>query len=160
MKNRLLLFLPVLLCCLALSGCGEDPTLTKFYDDVDAFCLEAAAIGTNINNIDAQSDTAVDDLLGYLDQLDQAFKVFSDINVPEKFSYLEALADEASSYMTTAVEAYHEAYSNSSYNEYTAAYAMENYERACKRVNVLLQLLRGEEVTDADVTIEKIEETE
>ena len=60
--------------------------------------------------------------------------------------------------MTTAVASYHEAYSNNSYNEYTAEYARENYERACKRVTVMIKLLHGENISDADVTVEEVTE--
>lgn len=158
MKNRLLLLLSMLTLLLTLTGCGEDPKLTKFQNDIDSFCNEVAAIDSGINAIDAQSETAKDELLAYLDQLDQAFKVLAEISAPEQYSYVEELADEASSYMTTAVESYHEAFGNNSYNEYTAEYAKENYERAYKRVTVILQLLHGEDITDADVTIEQTTE--
>lgn len=157
MKNRLFLLLSIAALALMLTGCGEDPKITKFKNDIDSFCNEVVAIDTNINNIDAQSETAKDELLDYLDQLDQSFQVLAGICAPTEYSYVEGLADEASSYMTTAVEAYHEAFSNNSYNEYTADYARQNYERAYKRITVILQLLHGEEITDADVTIEEIE---
>lgn len=158
MKKRLLLLLSVVLAALSLTGCGEDPKLTKFRNDIDSFCNDVAAIDSTINSIDAQSETAKDELLEQLDQLDQAFMVLADIAVPEEFSYIEELADEASSYMTTAVESYHEAFSNNSYNEYTADYARQNYERAYKRVTVILKLLHGEEITDDDVLIEEADE--
>lgn len=157
MKNRLLLLLQLLVLLCLSAGCGKDPKLTKFQNDIDSFCNEVAQIDANINNIDAQSETAKDELLTYLDQLDQAFKVFAEISAPEEYAYVEGLADEASSYMTTAVQSYHEAFGNGSYNEYTAEYAKENYERAYKRVTVVLQLLHGEDITDADVSIEQAE---
>lgn len=153
MKNRFFLLLFVF-AFVFLTGCGEDPKLAKFQKDIDSFCSEVAAIDANINAIDAQSETATEQLLGYLDQLDQSFQVLANISVPEEYSYIEELADDASSYMTTAVESYHEAFSNNSYNEYTADYARQNYERAYKRVTIILQLLRGEEITDEDVTFE------
>lgn len=157
MKNRLFLLLQLLVLLCLSAGCGKDPKLTKFQNDIDSFCNEVAQIDANINNIDAQSETAKDELLTYLDQLDQAFKVFAEISAPAEYAYVEGLADEASSYMTTAVQSYHEAFGNGSYNEYTAEYAKENYERAYKRVTVVLQLLHGEDITDADVSIEQAE---
>ena len=54
--------------------------------------------------------------------------------------------------MTEAVKSYHEAYSNNSYNEYTAAYAKENYTRAYKRVQVIITFLHGDEPKDVDLT--------
>ncbi len=158
MKKRFLLLFAVLVIAISATGCGEDPKLAKFRNDMDSFCQDISEIDTNINNIDASSESARDELLGYLDQLDQSFKVLADMSVPEEFSYIEELADEASSYMTTAVASYHEAYSNNSYNEYTAEYARENYERACKRVTVMIKLLHGENISDADVTVEEVTE--
>ena len=158
MKTKLLLLLSAALLCFVLSGCGEDPVMSKFQQDIDSFCSRVAEIDTGINSINAQSETARDELLNYLDQLDQAFKIFSEISIPDEYSYMEQLTSEASSYMTTAVEAYHEAFRGDSYNEATAEYARENYERAYKRVTVLLQLLHGEEIIGADVTIETVSE--
>ena len=56
--------------------------------------------------------------------------------------------------MTEAVKSYHEAYSNGSYNEYTAEYARQNYSRAYKRVQIIITFLHGEEPSDADLTAE------
>lgn len=145
MKTKLLLLLSAVLFCFVLTGCGEDPAMSKFHEDIDAFCSQVAEIDAGINSINAQSETARDELLNYLDRLDQAFKVLSEITFPEEYSYMVQLTSEASTYMTTAVAAYHEAFGEDSYNEQTAEYARENYERAYKRVILLLQLLNGEE---------------
>ena len=102
--------------------------------------------------MDAQSDNATDELLGYLDQLDTAFQDFADLDFPEEFDYLESLADEASEYMTTAVESYHDAYSNGGYNELTADYARENYARAYKRIQIIITFLHGEQPEDVNLT--------
>lgn len=158
MKNKLLLFLTVLAFCLGLTGCGgEDPEISKFMEDINSFCSEVAAIDAGINQIDAQSESAKDELLSYLDQLDRSFQTFAAIPVPADYAYMEELADEASSYMTTAVSAYHEAFGENSYNEYTADYARQNYERAYKRVTVILKLLHGEDISDEGATIESVE---
>ena len=45
-------------------------------------------------------------------KLDTSFQNFAELDFPTEFDYLESLADEASAYMTQAVESYHEAYSN------------------------------------------------
>lgn len=160
MKKRLLLLFAVLAIALTATGCGEDPALTKFRKNMDAFCQNISEIDTNINNIDASSETARTELLTYLDQLEQAFKVLGEMSIPEEFSYIESLADEASSYMSTAVQYYHDAFSNNSYNEYTAEYARANYERACKRVTVIIKLLHGEDISDASVVFSDETEAE
>ena len=158
MRKTLLLLLAVLLLSVASTGCGDkNPEINQFIDAIDSFCSDVAAIDAGINQIDAQSESARDELLLYLDQLDQAFQTFASIPVPADYSYMEELADEASTYMTTAVSAYHEAFGESSYNEYTAEYARQNYERAYKRVTVILKLLHGEDISDEGATIESVD---
>ena len=157
MKNKLVLLLSAFILTFSLSGCNvaEDPEIAKFESDLEAFCDDITAIDSNINNIDATSESAVEELLGYLDQLEQSFKVLAEMPIPEEYSYLEELTDEASTYMTTAVESYHEAYAGDSFDANIAEYAYQNYERAYKRITVMLQLLRGETVTEDGVVIEQ-----
>ena len=108
LKKKILAITAGLLTAMALTACGKDPKLTQFKGEIDAFCTEISDIDTAINNVDAESDTATDELLGYLDQLDTSFQNFAELDFPTEFDYLESLADEASSYMTQAVEGYHE----------------------------------------------------
>lgn len=152
MKKKLLAVTAGILTVLTLTACGKDPKLTQFKEEIDSFCTEISDIDTEINNVDAQSDNATDELLGYLDQLDTAFQDFADLDFPEEFDYLESLADEASEYMTTAVESYHDAYSNGGYIELTADYARENYARAYKRIQIIITFLHGEQPEDVNLT--------
>ena len=145
--------------CMAmmLTACGEDPALTQFRTDVDSFCTEISQMDTAINGIDPESETAVSDLLTYLDKLDELFANFAELDFPEEFDYLEGLADEASEYMSVAVESFHEAYGNGSYNEYLEEYARENYSRANKRILIIISFLHGEEPQDEDLIIQTSE---
>ena len=152
--TKLRVICAALLSALLLTGCGEDPALTQFRKSMDDFCTKVSEIDTSINNIDAQSDGAADELLSYLDELDLVFQSFARLDFPEEFDYLENLAQESSQYMTEAVSSYHNAYSNGSYNEYMADYAGENYARAYKRIQIILAFLHGEQPEDEDLTIE------
>lgn len=152
--NKLRVICAALLSALLLTGCGEDPALAQFRKSMDDFCTKVSEIDTSINNIDAQSDGAADELLSYLDELDLVFQSFARLDFPEEFDYLENLAQESSQYMTEAVSSYHNAYSNGSYNEYMADYAGENYARAYKRIQIILAFLHGEQPEDEDLTIE------
>ena len=149
-----MLFAAVLAIVL-LTACGEDPELSRFHKSMDDFCTKVSEIDTAINNIDAtaDADAAVAELLGYLDELDLVFRSFAKLDFPEEFDYLEDTAQEASSYMTTAVESFHDAYSNGSYNEYTAEYAQGNYNRAYKRIQIIISFLHGETPDDVDLTM-------
>ena len=141
-----------LLISVLLTGCGQDPKMVAFKNEIDNFCTQISEIDTSINNIDAQSEGAAKELLGYLDELDMDFQHFAEIDFPEEFDYLESIADEASSYMTEAVKNYHEAYGGDSYNEAAAQYAKENYSRAYKRVQIIITFLHGEEPENVDLS--------
>jgi len=153
MRNRIYVIVAGLLTSFALTACSSgDPALTQFKNEMDDFCTSISEIDTAINNVDAESDTAIDELLRHLDELNEEFAEFAEVDFPEEFDYLESLADEASAYMTEAVTKYHESYSNGSYNEYTAEYAKENYSRAYKRIQIIISFLHGEEPEDVDLT--------
>lgn len=154
MKNKIRAGFAAFLAAIFLSACGEDPELAQFRIDMDTFCTKISEIDNSINNIDAQSDNAVAELLSYLDDLDLVFQDFAKLDFPEQFDYLEKLADESSEYMTEAVKNYHEAYSNNSYNEQTAEYARQNYSRAYKRIQIIISFLHGEIPDDVDLSIE------
>ena len=93
MKNKIRPLLATVLAVLLLSGCGEDPELVQFRNYMENFCTKISEIDTSINSIDAQSDTAVNDLLSCLDELDNVFQSFAEHDFPEEFDYLEELAD-------------------------------------------------------------------
>ena len=141
-----------ILCACSLTACGSNPELTKFKNEMDSFCTSISEIDSAINSVDPDSEDAVEEVLLLLDKLEDEFGKFAEFDFPEEYDYLEELADESSEYMAEAVEHYHEAYSNNSYNEYLAEYAQENYSRAYKRVQIIITFLHGEEPTDADLT--------
>lgn len=152
LKNKLRLLITALLATAMLTACGQSNQLTQFHKDMDDFCTKVSEIDQSINNIDASSENAVTELLGYLDELDTAFQTFAKLDFPDEFNYLESTAAEASQYMTEAVQSYHDAYSNGSYNEYTADYAQGNYSRAYKRLQIILSFLHGETPDGIDMS--------
>lgn len=154
MKKKLLTFFAALLTMAMFSACGKDPELERFRKSIDDFCTKVSEIDTSINNIDATADNATSELLSYLDELDLVFQSFGRLDFPEEFDYLEKLADESSSFMTEAVKSFHEAYSNKSYNEAAAEYAQQNYNKAYKRIQIIITFLHGDEPDDVDLSIE------
>lgn len=134
-----------------LTGCGsEDPAMTKFKKEMNSFCDNLKSIDANINQItnitadEAGLDTATQDLMFQLDKLDDEFAKFSNIDFPTDYDYLEQYADEASDYMTEAVKSYHTVYEDN-YTVSMEDYAKENYSRAYKRVQIILDVLHGED---------------
>ena len=134
-----------------LTGCGsEDPAMTKFKKEMNSFCDNLKSIDANINQItnitadEAGLATATQDLMFQLDKLDDEFAKFSNIDFPTDYDYLEQYADEASDYMTEAVKSYHTVYEDN-YTVSMEDYAKENYSRAYKRVQIILDVLHGED---------------
>lgn len=145
MKNKKNTVLTGLLAAAILcAGCGADPEITQFKNDLDTFCENVAQLDESINNIDTESDNATALALGYLDKLDAEFQNFAEMDFPEDYDYLESLADEAGTYMSESVKSYHTLYESEEYDETTASYARENSARAFKRVQVILDVLQGE----------------
>lgn len=155
MQKKWTLLAAGLIVSTLLSGCGKDSELTQFRKDIDTFCTDISTLDTAMNNVDASSATAKAELLEYLDELDEKFKGFAELDFPEEFDYLESLADESSEYMTEAVTYYHKTYDETeTFDEANVEYAQENYSRALKRVQIIITFLHGEEPTDMDVEIE------
>lgn len=153
MKKKGKVLSAVLASCLMLTGCREDPELTRFKNDFENFCVNVSTLDTSINNIDADSDTATDELLDYINQMEDEFENLAAIDFPEEFDYLEELADQASEYMTEAASSYQKAFSGE-YQENLGDYAYKNYKRAYKRIQIILIYLHGEEPQDEDLLSE------
>lgn len=144
--RKLLLFS---LLCILLCGCGKSPAVsTKFENEINTFCTNVSDIDLAINEITSKTveeqglEVATSQLLDYLDILNDEFKKLASIDFPSEYDYLEAVADEASDYMSEAVKSYHTTYEDN-YTESMEAYAKENYSRAYKRLQYILNTLNG-----------------
>ncbi len=151
MSRKSIVVITALMIALLLTGCGEDPELARFKVNFENFCINLSTLDTAINNIDVKSDKASDQLISYIDQMDQQFQALASLDFPEKFKYLEELSDEASDYMSKAAEAYTKAYANDTFDESMNDYAYKNYKRAYKRIQLILIYLHGEEPQDEDL---------
>ncbi len=94
---------------LLFTACGEDETLNAYMEDMNTFFSRAAEYNEKMNAIDRDSDTALLELLGYLDALEEDIEWMAELEVPEQFSAAESLADEAAENMKQAVELFHKA---------------------------------------------------
>ena len=153
-----------LLICLTLTGCGgqeeRDPALVQFESDINAMCDTIASIDEEINSIEfsyedsEKFEDAKNALVNQLKLLEEEFSAFGEMDFPSEYDYLEEMADEASAYMTEAVNSYVLMYGDDSYTVNMEEYANENYSRAYKRVNIILALLRGETPNEEGLTIQ------
>ncbi|MBO5472639.1 MAG: hypothetical protein J6A08_02455 [Lachnospiraceae bacterium] len=133
-----------ILCALFLTACGEDEALTAYQEDMTEFFEHIAAYNDGMNAIDASSEDAAAQLLNYLDQLRDEITWMAALEVPEQFSAVDSLADEADENMQQAVALYHQAYESESYDEAVAEAAREYYDRANIRIQYIITILHGE----------------
>ena len=150
MKKILLLTL----LCIFLNGCSKAPAAnTKFMNEFNTFCTNVSDINEAINKLEniptdeAGLTEATQNLMYYLDMLDDEFKKLSNIDFPEEYDGLEKLADEASEYMTEAVRSYHIVYEEE-YTESMEEYANNNYSRAYKRVQYMVTTMNGSDTVN------------
>lgn len=133
----------VFLCCLLLTGCGEDELLDEYQANMETFFEHVAEFNDNMNEIDVTKENYVDQMLGYLDALDEEIAWMAELEVPEQFSAAESLADEATENMTQAVSLYHMAYEGEEYDENMQQAAKEYYDRANLRIQYIITILHG-----------------
>ncbi len=151
MKKRIL-FLFVTLCMLC-AGCGKDQKLEKYNENISLFTENVADISARMNAIDPASDSATEELLSCLDEMNDQFLALAEMDVPKEFASIETLADEASTYMSEAVTLYHEVFEAEEFSEDTASIAKENYDRAMKRISYISSLLQGELPEGSDIIV-------
>lgn len=136
----------LLLCSILLAGCGkeENEELTEYQENMTAFFEHIVEYDDAMNNIDVNEDGYVEQLLEILDELDAEVAWMSTLVVPEQFSAVDSLADEASENMTQAVLLYHMVYEDEEYNQNVEDAAREYYSRANLRIKYIVMLLHGE----------------
>ncbi len=133
-----------LLLTLFLTACGQDEALTAYQEDMSTFFARAAEYDEKMNAIDQDSDTAVVELLGYLDAFAEDIEWMAGLEVPSQFSAAESLADEADENMKEAVSLFHKAYEGESFDEASEQAALEYYDRTNIRLQYIITILHGE----------------
>lgn len=149
------LFAAMLIVLLPLfTSCGSLPSqeTSLYQDDMTNFTNTIVAIGDNINRIDADSDTAVSELLSYYDEMDAAFFSLTEMDIPAEYADAEILAERASKYMTQAVLYYHTAFESGTLDEMALETANTYYEKAITYVNYIGEVLLGGHVTFEDAS--------
>lgn len=141
-KYKTILF--TLLCAFLFTACGKDEELTAYQEDMNTFFTRAGEYNDKMNAIDRESDTAVIELLGYLDAFAEDIQWMAELEVPEQFSAVESLADEADENMKEAVALFHAAYEGESYDEGSEQAALEYYNRTNIRIQYIITILHGE----------------
>ncbi|MDE6404435.1 MAG: hypothetical protein K2M20_02135 [Lachnospiraceae bacterium] len=138
------MILVTLLFAFLLTACGKNEELAAYQEDMNTFFERAAEYNDKMNAIDRESDTAVIELLGYLDAFAEDIQWMAELTVPDQFSAVESLADEADENMKEAVALFHAAYDGESYDEGSEQAALEYYDRTNIRIQYIIMILHGE----------------
>ena len=141
--TRYKMILTTLLFAFLLTACGENEELTAYQEDMNTFFERASEYNDKMNAIDRESDTAVIELLGYLDAFAEDIQWMAELEVPEQFSAVESLADEADENMKEAVALFHTAYDGETYDEGSEQAALEYYNRTNIRIQYIITILHG-----------------
>ena len=142
--NKIVILCVVLLCGILITACGQDEELTAYQEDMNTFFEHIASYHEGMNAIDASAPDAKEQLLSYLDQLQAEFTWMAELTVPDAFSAVDSLADEADENMQQAVALYHSVYETEVFDEPTAQAAREYYDRANIRIQYIISILHGE----------------
>lgn len=129
---------------LLFTACGQDEELTAYQEDMNTFFERAKEYNDKMNAIDSASDTAVIELLGYLDAFAEDIEWMAGLEVPNQFSAVESLADEADENMKEAVVLFHAAYEGDTFDEPSEQAAREYYDRTNIRLQYIITILHGE----------------
>lgn len=129
---------------LLFTACGQDEELTAYQEDMNTFFERANEYNDKMNAIDSASDTAVIELLGYLDAFAEDIEWMAGLEVPNQFSAVESLADEADENMKEAVALFHAAYEGDTFDEPSEQAAREYYDRTNIRLQYIITILHGE----------------
>lgn len=129
------------------TGCGNkgnETGMETYKQNMEQFFSNIAYLNDSINAIDPNSETAAEELLSFLDQAVVSFAQMAELPVPEVFTPITELADEADAYMTEAVNLYHQFYEADEPDENIFDAAQENNARANLRLHYIVAILRGE----------------
>jgi hypothetical protein len=99
-----------------------------------------------INAIDPQSDTAVDDLLNYLNGIATLISQLAVIDVPSEYQGIHELALEASEFMEDVLRLFGEAFAGEFYDDELGETANDYYQRVNLRLRYIAAILQGEDV--------------
>lgn len=148
-------WLCILMTAIFLSGCGkEENTEADAYRDSMTQCYETIDASTKaLDSINPSSNTAVTDMLTQLDQINTAFQDMAALEVPEEYSSIEKMADDAAYYMSESVRLYHEAYGSETYLPDVGNNAKAQYTAAMTYLSYIGQILMGEIPEGDNVTV-------
>lgn len=143
------LVLGLTMVCSVGCGGGKSAAVEAYEGKLLEFKTSVEGIGEKIDAINAQSDDAVNELLFYVDAINNDFQALLDLTVPEGYESITRLNEKAANYMSSAAEYFHSAYGGDAFDENAYATANTYYAKAFEMVNYTGQVLQGANISFA-----------
>lgn len=141
--KKLLVLLLAAVCVFLLAGCKKKSVSSDEYAaKADEFYGKISALGAEIDAIDSKSGDADKQLLAKLDELNEEFKAFSELDPPSDLQSAKERAESAAKFMSEAVSLFHKAFESDSVDQAALDDARYNYGNAVieiKNVGIALQ---------------------
>ncbi len=155
MFKKILTVMTGVILAVSLAACADSAEdYSEYKKEMSNFFESVNTLNEEMNALNPDDAEAVSKLFEYLDQVEEQFKYFSEIEVPSQYKVTESLADEAYDYMKEANEYFRQSFSENSYNEYTLEAAMECYSRANKRMQYVIDIIHGKLPEDENISFE------
>ena len=154
LDKKMILIVATLTSTAYLSGCGktsdEEKALAVFSTSVSEFADYIKDTNEKINSLDASQEESVIELLEILDDMDNQFETFSQLEAPLQYAGVSNLARQASTGMSLAGSSYHTAYESEPFDENYANAAYQCYSNSIEYIRYIGYLLKGEKIPEND----------
>ncbi|MCD8067815.1 MAG: hypothetical protein LUE87_02765 [Lachnospiraceae bacterium] len=156
MSNKIFTAVICILCVFVLSGCATSNSvkIASFEAQISTIIDSIEEINENMNAIDPDSDSAGTQMLKYMKELSSAIDNLAAIEVPSgEYQYVNDLAVEAQEYISEAITLYSQILSSGAeYAPDIADEAWQYYQKACRRISVIVSLLHGNTPSDVEIS--------
>ncbi|MCD7818650.1 MAG: hypothetical protein LUG61_11555 [Lachnospiraceae bacterium] len=158
MSRKSFAILISLLCAALLGGCATTNSVkvASFEAQISIIVDSIEEINEKMNAIDTESDSADTEMLSYMKELSAAIDNLAALEIPSNdYQYVNDLALEAQENMAEALTLYTQILSSGAeYDPDVAETAFAYYQKACRRVSVIVSLLHGNTPSDVEISYE------
>lgn len=99
----------IIITLMLLCACGKKESPEDIYvNSINTFYERVETTSTSMNGIDTTDPECVNQMLGYLDDMNDHFAYLKSIEIPEEYSDTSSNITNAYSYMNQAVNLYHQ----------------------------------------------------
>ncbi|MCD7806958.1 MAG: hypothetical protein LUH19_06405 [Lachnospiraceae bacterium] len=156
--SKLFIIILCILCAALFGGCATSGSvkIASFEAQISTVVDSIEEIDANMNAVDTASDSAGTQMLKYIKELSDAIDRLAAIEIPSsEYQYVNDLAVEAQEYIGEAVTLYSQILSSGAeYDPDIAEEAYQNYQKACRRVSIIVSLLHGNTPSDVEISYE------